>query len=256
MIPSLRQQKLMDLLQQEKKVFFLTELVEQLHISESTLRRDLKLLSAQGRIKVLRGGGVCVNQGNVELDIESKLHVALEEKRKIARFAAELVQEGDTLFLDPSSICYLMLDYLVNKRVTVVTNSCANVTRMLHLGIPCIMIGGQTKKGTFACIGSMAEEMMRRLWFNRCFLGAGGITPQYGITNHDPAECAIKHLAIEHSGETVFLINAAKAGVMTMYQVAPVDRYRVLMDQPVPELEGYDNILVVPENREDAQDPA
>ncbi len=248
MIPTLRQQELLDLLRQNKKIYFLTELVELLGVSESTLRRDLKTLTADGSIRMLRGGGVCLAQGDVELDMESKLNVCLEEKKRIARYAATMIQPGDIVFMDPSSICYLMIDYLTAEKITVVTNSCANAIRLLKQNIPCIMIGGQTKKGTFACIGSMASELMGKLWFNKCFLGANGITEQFGITNHDPDECSIKRLAIKRSNDVCFLVNSAKAGVMTMCQVAPIDRYRVLMEQPVDALRKYSNIITVPED--------
>ncbi len=248
MIPTLRQQELLDLLRQNKKIFFLTELVELLNVSESTLRRDLKTLAADGSIQMLRGGGVCLPPGDVELDMESKLNVCPAEKKRIAKYAATMVQPGDIVFMDPSSICYMMIDYLTAENITVVTNSCANAVSLLKQNIPCIMIGGQTKKGTFACIGSMASDLMGKLWFNKCFLGANGITEQFGLTNHDPDECSIKRLAIKRSNDVCFLVNSAKAGVMTMCQVAPIDRYRVLMERPVDALRKYSNIITVPED--------
>lgn len=251
MIPSLRQERIVDLLQRSKKVYFLGDLAEQLGASESTLRRDLKVLEKNGQISVLRGGGVCIKHDNVELDIESKLHVCLEEKKPIARYAASLVKAGDIVFMDPSSICCLMIDYLDGKQITVVTNSCANMSRLLKKNIRCIMIGGEAKKGTYACIGSMAEEMLQKLGFTKCFLGANGLTEQFGITNHDPDECSIKQLAMRHSKEVYFLINSSKSGVTNLCQVARIDAYPIVMDSVPDAFAKYPNIRAVPE--EDAK---
>ena len=250
MIPSLRQSRILDILQKSGKVNYLSELAALLNTSESTLRRDLKVLEQSGEISVLRGGGACIKHDNVELDIESKLHVHLEEKKIIARYAASLVYPGDVIFLDPSSICYMMIDYLEKKQITVVTNSCTNMTQLLKKNLHCIMIGGEAKTGTNACVGSMAEEILGRFSFTKCFLGANGLTESAGITNHDTNERSIKRLAIEHSRETYFLINSNKYGITTLCQVAEINRYPIIIDTAIPELQKYPNIIVAPSDEE------
>ena len=110
MIPSLRQQSILDILEKDGKLHYIADLTQELQTSESTLRRDLKAMEKFGKITMLRGGGVCVKQNHVELDIESKLHVNVAEKRDIARYAVSLLEPGDVIFLDPSSICYFMID--------------------------------------------------------------------------------------------------------------------------------------------------
>ena len=244
MIPSLRQQTILDALEKDGKMHFLPQLALALDISESTLRRDLKALEQSGKISVLRGGGVCAKQGSVELDIEAKLLVQVEEKRKIARYAASLVEPGDVIFLDPSSICYFMIDEALSRLpVTVVTNSCTNVTQLLKMDIHCIMIGGETKRGTNACIGSMAEEILGRLSFTKCFLGANGLTEEAGVTNHDTNERSIKRLAIERSRQAYFLINSGKVGVTTLCQVAEISDHPIIMDRVPEHLKKYGNII-------------
>ena len=248
MIPSLRQQTILSILEKSGKIHYLADLMEQLDTSESTLRRDLKALEKHGKISMLRGGGVCVRQDHTELDIEAKLHVHLEEKRIIARYAVSLIQPGDVIFLDPSSICYLMIQEGLEKiPVTAVTNSGMNMTELLKRDIHCIMIGGETKRGTNACIGSMAEEILGRLSFSKCFLGANGITETAGVTNHDTNERSIKRLAIERSRQAYFLINSNKVGVTTLCQVAEISQYPILMDRVPEEWKKYPNLIDISE---------
>lgn len=244
MIPSVRQQSIIDTLEKDGKLHFIADLARELDTSESTLRRDLKVLAQTGKISMLRGGGVCLKQNHTELDIDSKLYIHVEEKRIIAQYAVSLVEPGDVIFLDPSSICYFMIsDELARLPVTVVTNSCMNMTQLLKMNIHCIMIGGETKKSTNACIGSMAEEIMSRLSFTKCFLGANGLTEEAGITNHDTNERSIKRLAIERSKQAYFLINSNKVGVTTLCQVAEISRWPIIMDHVPDDLKKYPNII-------------
>jgi len=57
MIPAIRRQTMLDLLK-EHELLFLSDIVEAMGSSESTVRRDLKALAHAGEVELLRGGGV------------------------------------------------------------------------------------------------------------------------------------------------------------------------------------------------------
>ncbi len=244
MIPTLRRQKIVDLLQ-GNEVLFLADLVAAMGISESTVRRDLKELAHSGEIELLRGGGVRLHHENVEMNIDVKLQLCREEKDRIARYAAGLIYPGDIIFLDPSSVNYLLIDYIAAERVTVVTNSIANISKLLKADINCIMVGGQIKKNTSSCVGPLAEQTMGRLRFSKSFLGANGMSMEMGITNHDPNEQSIKRLAIEHSVSTYFLIDSSKYGVVAMCKVADIGESMIVTDRRRKELDALDNVIYV-----------
>jgi len=246
MIPAIRQQKLLDLLK-SNEVLFLPDLVAAMDSSESTVRRDLKQLVKSGEVELLRGGGVQLPKHSIEMTIQAKMQMNLSEKLRIAATAGALIFPGDVIFLDPSSVNYLLIDYITAENVTVVTNSVTHMTKLLERDIPCMMIGGQIKKNTSSCIGPMAESVLRDLRFSKCFLGANGIDRQAGITNHDPKEQSIKRLAIRNSASTFFLVESAKLGKVAMCKVADIDTYTIITDN---ELEGFnelDNIIVAGE---------
>ena len=119
------------------------------------------------------------------------------------------------------------------------------MTQLLKKNIHCIMIGGETKRSTNACIGSMAEEIMSRLSFTKCFLGANGLTEEAGVTNHDTSERSIKRLAIERSRQAYFLIDSSKVGVTTLCQVAEISRYPIIMDRVPEQWKKYGNLIDV-----------
>lgn len=145
MIPAVRQEKILEILS-SNEILSTDYLLEELRISVSTLRRDLIKLEKGKKITLLHGGGVRLMQKSVELTISTKLEMNKEAKERIARKAAGLVENGETIFLDPSSTTYLMIPYLAGKEITVVSNGISHINQLTALDIPCIMIGGSIKK--------------------------------------------------------------------------------------------------------------
>ncbi len=243
MIPDIRRRNLIELLKQ-KEIVYLPELVELSGTSESTVRRDLKLMAANGDVEILRGGGVQLPHRNVEMNIHIKMQINEKEKQQIAKHAASLIYPGDVIFLDPSSINYLLIDLLNDDRVTVVTNSVIHMSKLLEKDLPCIFLGGQAKKKTSSCVGPLAEKMMSELRFSKCFLGANGADVEAGITNHDPREQSIKQLAMRLSATAFFLIDSAKYGKKAMCRVADFDAHTIITGRPWEGCEDRPNIIV------------
>ncbi len=243
MIPTLRKQKIVELLQ-NRGVLLLPDLVRMMGISESTVRRDLKELAKGGEIELLRGGGLRLHSENVEMNIEAKLLMNRAEKERIARCAARMICPGDVVFLDPSSANYLLIDHIAAERVTVVTNSIAHMNKLLKSDIQAVMVGGQIKKSTNSCVGAIAHRTIEGLRFSKCFLGANGMSVSMGVTNHDPLEQAVKSAAIASSVSPCFLIDSSKYGVVAMCRVAGIAEYAIITDRARKELEPFGNIIV------------
>lgn len=243
MIPAVRQEKILEMLS-NNEISSTDAIMKELNISVSTLRRDLMKLEQEKKINLLHGGGVRLAQKSIELNISTKLELNKETKEKIARKAASYVEDGDVVFLDPSSTTYLMIPYLANKNITVITNGISHITQLISLDIPCMMIGGSIKKTTNSCIGPFTESTLKTLYFNKCFLGASGFTITAGITNHDINERVIKLLALQNSSHPYFLLDYSKYGIVTLVKVAELDEYPILIDQIPEELADYNNFIL------------
>ncbi|HHV08806.1 MAG TPA: DeoR/GlpR transcriptional regulator [Clostridiales bacterium] len=244
MIPVLRRQQLLELLP-ESEVVLLTDLIEKVNISESTLRRDLKELELQGDIEMLRGGGVRLKKEVVELDLNEKISLNKEEKERIVQYAANLINPNDVVFLDPSSLNLLMVDYIKSENVTVVTNSIATCNKLVSRNIKCILVGGEIKVKTSSCIGPIADQILSGLRFSKSFLGANGISVENGITNHDLRERSIKRIAINNSVNTYFLIDSSKYEVVAMCKIAEIDECNIITGKKYNEFDKLENIIVV-----------
>lgn len=243
MIPAVRQEKILKMLS-NNEISSTEDIMKELNISVSTLRRDLMKLEQEKKINLLHGGGVRLVPKNTEMNIVTKLELNKDSKEKIARRAAFLVEDGDVIFLDPSSTTYLMIPYLANKDITVITNGISHITQLVALDIPCMMIGGSIKKTTNSCIGPIAENNLKSLYFNKCFLGASGFSVSSGITNHDINERVIKLLALKNSSQPYFLLDHTKYGNITLVKVAELDKYPILTDRIPDEVADYSNFIL------------
>lgn len=244
MVPVLRRLHILEYLKRKDSINIL-DMAGEMGISQSTIRRDLKELEQQGEIEMFRGGGVRLKKESVELDLEQKMVLNREEKERIAAFAAKLIHTGDVIFLDPSSVNALLIDCLKEEEdISVVTNSIAHINRLVRMRIPCTLIGGEIKSATCSCIGTIAEQELREFRFSKCFLGANGISVEFGISNHDPRERAIKRIAINNSVKTYFLIDSAKYGVSAMCKVADFDECTIITGKQIPQMDGWKNVIV------------
>ena len=243
MIPAVRQEKILEILS-NNEIASTDALMKVLDVSVSTLRRDLMKLEGEKKITLLHGGGVRISQKATELNITTKLELNKEAKERIARKAASLVENGDTIFMDPSSTTYLMIPFLAGKDISVVTNGISHINLLTNMDIPCIMVGGSIKKTTNSCIGPVTESTLKTFYFNKCFLGASGFSISSGITNHDIHERVIKLLALKNSCQPYFLLDHTKYGVVTMVQVASLDEYPILIDEIPEDLKDYSNFIL------------
>ena len=243
MIPAERQQRIRALIAQTEDIVRMDDMAQQLGISRSTLRRDLQAMVKQGEVQLLRGGAVRHRTPGIELCLDAKMRMNYDEKSRIAHKAAELIEDHEVIFLDPSSVNALLIPLLKGRDVTVVTNSIAHINQLEQHGLSGILIGGEIKSSTSSCIGPIAEQMLRELHFTHCFLGANGMSVQYGLTNHDLRERNIKRIAITNSAQPVFLIDSTKFDVVAMCQVARIDDYPIITDRRIEQLAVYDNII-------------
>ena len=139
MITEERHQLIVSELKQKGSVR-VADLVEKFNISESTIRRDLVQLEALNYLKRVHGGAVPVQNKFVEKSFNDKSHQFVAQKDLIAQYAASLVDEGDSIYLDSGTTTYEMIKYLKGKEIVVVTNGLSHVESLIEYNIPCFVL--------------------------------------------------------------------------------------------------------------------
>ena len=171
-----RQDLILDLLEKQGYVTvkYLTEL---LHYSSATINRDLNALEGRGLVVRSYGGVEPVRARYVPVLFRShRMHV---EKNRIGKAAAELVKDGDTIFIDGSTTAQCMGQYLVGrKNLTVVTNNMALATSLGEYEIRVICLGGTVVEAPSMLGGHVTAENAAKYKVDKMFFSTEAVTSE------------------------------------------------------------------------------
>jgi DeoR family fructose operon transcriptional repressor len=147
-----------------------------------------------------------------EDNIEEKIAKNIEQKKRIARYAAEQIQPGDFVYLDAGTTTLLMIDYLEPGDVTYVTNGIRHAKELARRGFKAYILGGELKTVTEAVVGLAAAQNLMTYNFSKAFLGTNGISTKFGYSTPDTDEAFLKSAAIDRSFVSYVVADSSKFG--------------------------------------------
>ncbi len=212
------------------------EIARELDASESTVRRDLQDLEELGMLKRTHGGAVTLEVTSFEPSLLEKDITFPDEKRKIAELACTLIQPEETILLDAGTTTLEVARVLPRYRLTVVTNSLQIAQELSSREtIELVLIGGEYRRRTGACVGLVAEQSLQRLRVDRTFLGTNAVDLTFGVSTPNAAECSTKAAMVAAAREVVLVADHSKLDQVSMYQICPLARLSVIItDQSLP----------------------
>ncbi len=246
-----RQKKILNLLE-ERGSLSLHELIDYCEVSEATIRRDLTSLEEKNLLYRTHGGAMKrTSARGSEIGVEAKRTEFLPEKKEVAKYLCKnVVQSGQTIYLDAGTSTYEMIDYLRDRKITVVTNSTYHLSRLINNKIHTIILGGTLKHSTQAVIGHTAVEQLKNYSFDMCFVGCNGIDENFGITTADENEAFIKNAAIKNSKRKYVLADKSKFDHRKFHKFADLEEVTIVSYDVPKTYERYANILIVKDKEE------
>jgi DeoR/GlpR family transcriptional regulator of sugar metabolism len=210
-----RRSRIEQMIQKNKSVLVL-ELAKQFDVTTETIRGDLEKLERQGVLIRTYGGATLVEDINdADLSTHERDTVNFEGKQKIGRKAAEMIKDGETIFLDASTSCLHLARNIKDKRsVTVITNAERVVAELCQYdNIKVICTGGRLINKNLSYEGRMVEDTIRKYYYaNKFFFSCAGITLSRGLTERSEAEAEIKKAMMDCSDSSIFLCDHKKLG--------------------------------------------
>lgn len=217
------------------------ELAERFDVSIDTVRRDLDQLHREGALVRTHGGAVrTVDDGMRDKGLDVRLAVQVEEKEKIARLAAELVEDGGVIMLNAGTTTLAVARALRGHRdLTIATNNlripaeiAPAVFRDLYL------FGGAVRTITQATTGPVAFTMASggAEVDIRCDLAlvAVGAVDESGYSTSNLGDAAMMAEMIERAERTAILADSSKLGRRLFAQIAPLDGVDYLVTDTAP----------------------
>ncbi|WP_408010559.1 DeoR/GlpR family DNA-binding transcription regulator [Pseudalkalibacillus sp. A8] len=215
----------------KQKTASIHELSEHTGASISTIRRDLEKLEQEEKLKRVHGGASHINNNRYEPELEEKQGLNEPAKAQIGKAAAELIEEGDSLFIDAGTTTQHILSHLENKNVVVVTNAYHFVTPLLEIGVEVHLTGGRAKSKTGALIGVQAEDTLQSFRFDKSFIGMNGIHSKHGYTTPDPEEARIKRLTMKLSKQAFVLVDDSKFQQVSFSKVGDIEDAEIITNR-------------------------
>lgn len=207
-----------------------SEMAEILRVSEGTIRNDLNALEEAGKLQRVRGGAVLMNTQEQTGGFESALLVDgvanAELKQRIARWAAETVEEGDTIFLDASSTVRFMVPYLGEcKRLTIVTNGLETARQLARETLhPVVLVGGMVNRSGSASTSLMGLPMLKNLNIRTAYVSSIGFDVQSGMTERLIEEAQLKEALLTSIPRVIALVGSNKIGVVSTIPFISTER--------------------------------
>jgi DeoR family fructose operon transcriptional repressor len=224
-----RHDMILDLLV-EKQTIKMQDIVDATGASESTIRRDLTELENQHKLERVFGGATLSDRNSLEPSIVDKSTKNLQEKKRLAKFAASFIKEGDCIFLDAGSTTFQMIPHLKDKDIVVVTNGLTHIDTLNENGITTYLTGGLIKSRTAALVGSQTIQALQSYRFDKCFLGVNGFHENYGYTTPDPEEASIKKLASSLAKKTYVVADHTKHEKVSFTKILDLEEAVLLVD--------------------------
>lgn len=196
------------------------DLAEVLNISPLTLRRDLQALDEEGLIVRYYGGAKLVNSSDdsishmtTSMSSNDKTSKFEKKRNAIAKYAAGLIKDGDTIFINSSSTALLILEFLGDKRVNIVTNNGKALNSTIGPNIELILTGGLVYERKQSLVGEFSTYILSKITADKCFLGVSGIAADSGISTSVLQETLINHEMINRcNGNVYVLADSSKVG--------------------------------------------
>ncbi|WP_211749336.1 DeoR/GlpR family DNA-binding transcription regulator [Paenibacillus sp. Marseille-Q4541] len=236
-----RKKIILDILNLEGKVRS-TDLAEKLQVSGEMIRRYLEDLEAEKKLRRIYGGAVKIELTREEPTYLNRQVVRVEEKKRIGRAAAELVEDNDVLFIDDGSTTMQVIHYLQNKQnVTIVVFS----FQVLHLLVEMqneglftgqiYFLGGRVLSKFSRVTGGMAESIAENFSVDKAFISVDGLRLDRGITGFDLERGYLIRKIVNQAQLTVAMTDHTKFGGIHPYQIIDMKDIDIIVtDVEVP----------------------
>lgn len=211
-------------------------LSEELAVSLVTIRRDLDQLAADGLLQRTHGGAVSIEPLFYEpfkndRSFQAQLERFADEKRRIGRAAAALIQPGETISVSPGTTTMEVIRGLpLNQNITVVTNT-VNIAMELskRKDLNVFVTGGHLHGDWFTLVGPTATQSLERMLVHTMFIGLDGIDVEMGLSSLIPEEADVIAAMVRIARRRIAVADHSKIGVVAGWRICQIKDLHTLI---------------------------
>jgi DeoR family transcriptional regulator, aga operon transcriptional repressor len=231
-----RRQHILELIQNQGRAL-VSDLSEQLNISQITIRKDLDYLQSKGVIQRSHGGALRVQSSAlIDPTLQEKQKHNFREKERIAAAATKMVEEGQCIILDSGTTTTALAERLKRfKQLTVITNAVNIAAELAGTDFEVILVGGTMRKNSFSLVGPLAEDNLEEMHADILFLGVDGFDLEVGITTPNFLESRVNRAMVKAARLVVAVCDSSKFNRRSLSRIVPPGAiHHVITDQNLP----------------------
>jgi DeoR/GlpR family transcriptional regulator of sugar metabolism len=200
-------------------------------VSMATARRDLDVLAKNGKIQRVHGGAIATRSAPPEPPIMLRSSEQADEKRRIGRAGAALINDGDTIFLGSGTTVLEVAHHLHDHRnITVITNSLLVVNTLAAVpNIQLVCLGGLLRQSEMSFIGHLTEQALGELRADKVFIGIRAIDTKIGLTNDYLPETQTDRAILNIGRQVIVVADCSKCAAVATTFVAPISAIHTLI---------------------------
>lgn len=218
-----RQEQILSLVE-EREYMSVEQLAQTTYTSQSSIRRDLAHLHNLALVRRTHGGVSALKETGRAVPLNSRMTKNISEKRKIAKKAAELLRDGQTVMLDGSTTAGFMIPHIAKlKDMIVFTNNMQTAINAVNYGIKTHCIGGVSVEMSAVLSGEQAYSAVMKIFPDILFFSSQSLDADGYIYDPIPEENHIRELMLKNAKTGVFLCDSEKFGKRSLYRLASVN---------------------------------
>ena len=207
-------------------------------VSEETIRRDIRALAREGKLKRVHGGATRLQLPSSENAYAVRRLQDAEEKRRIGEYAAGLVGDGDIIAMDDSCCAEQLALALSGQKNLIAVTNFLSAAAALSNGIQqgrVVLLGGEMNCENLAACGAITEEEAARYRFTRAFIGASALS-ENGAMVWNLEEGRVSRRMAERASGVVLLCESAKFTRTSLYQYIDYSEVDMLVTDDTHEI--------------------
>lgn len=187
------------------------ELSRMLGVSDQTIRRVSQPLVESGDLNKVHGALVS-NRTVIDPPFLARMNLNRDAKVAIARLAAEIIQDNDSVAIDTGSTSGFIAQALRSrKNLTVVTNSAFVASTLAIIpGNKVSMAGTQLRDHDGAAFDRSAFEVIERMQVDYVVLSASMVDPENGFLVHEQCEVDIANAMLKNALRAIMAVDHSK----------------------------------------------
>jgi DeoR family transcriptional regulator, ulaG and ulaABCDEF operon transcriptional repressor len=213
---------------EDRSVVSVTELVELLAASEATIRRDISAMADRGELRRVRGGAEALRPRHqahlAAVHFATEEQVRFAEKRAIARAAAAMVGDGESIVVSGGSTTYRLVEFLIDRKLDILTNSFPMAAELMartrnRVTLP----GGTIYPQQGMVLSPFPEDMTGHFCGRILFIGCYGLN-SFGLMETDPLVVQAELKLLQCAERVVVMADSRKLRQRSSMVVAPLSR--------------------------------